>query len=69
MPNRSDIEISIFEIDPKKKYVLQCDVMPTVQEVEDIKNEIKKWLADDKQPFLIITGDLKLVKVQDVEKV
>lgn len=62
-------DIPVFEIDPKKKYVLSFKGARLVETRERFNHDIKAWLSDDDMPFLIIDGDtVKLVKVEDIDE-
>jgi len=54
----------VFEIDPKKKYILECEQHLSLDAYEKIKEEIKAWLSGG-APFLILNG-VKFAKVDDI---
>jgi hypothetical protein len=62
-------KVDLYEIDPKKKYVIQfSDPLPHAT-LEKIRDDIKAWLSNDNQTFLILNGTqlVKIVKIDDVE--
>ena len=57
-------EAELFEIDINKKYVLSFTHPIPDMEMAKMKKSIGEWLKSD-CPFLMLFGDVKLVKVSE----
>ncbi len=56
---------TVYEIDLTKKYVLRYDLPLTQEHMHRLTNQIEQWLDSPNQPFLLLSGDVKLIRVED----
>lgn len=69
LPEHKDTaDIPVYEIDPRKKYVLSIYGNITELQRERLRADIRLWVYDTNMPFLVVNGNAaKLVKVEDAE--
>jgi biopolymer transport protein ExbD len=60
-------EERIIEIDPDGKYILTTTEILRQADLERLSAEIQKWLNRPKDPILILSGNIKLTKVDKDE--
>lgn len=58
-----DNEPAVYEIDLTKKHILRVARPLSEVELAAFRDHISEWLSNDK-PFLILFGDVTLVKVE-----
>lgn len=58
------LEPTIIEIVPGCKYVLSVNREMTDEDVKRIAQELSTWLNDRDHPILVLTSDVKLVKIE-----
>jgi hypothetical protein len=56
----------VYEIDVTKKYILQFKERLRQEDLLRMIRDISDWVASD-APFLILEGDVKLVRVEDAD--
>jgi len=59
-------QTNVYEIDVTKKYIMVFESRLSLAGHESITRSIKEWLASD-NPFLLLDGRVKLVRVEDAE--
>ena len=54
----------IKEIDVNKKYIIQVSPHVEEEDVRKFSRQLKEWLGKEDSPFIVVFGDLTLVKVK-----
>lgn len=69
MANGNDsTEPAVYEVDLTKRYVLRFGEQLSMEQVERIAANVDEWVKSDR-PFLLIWGDVKLVRVDIPDEV
>lgn len=65
---KDDAEPFVYEIDLSKKYIIHFEDHLPLAVLENIRGKIHDWLTSKDQPFLILHGNIKLLKVDTTEE-
>lgn len=52
----------IYEIDLSKKYIIKVGENVPIEDIETITKQLREWINRPNEPFILLWGDIELVK-------